>query len=60
MNIEELLGDADFVGKLAALAALASSLPVKSEPLPLPTKSVADLDFSTSMIAGGIVSDDCA
>ena len=57
MNIEELLGDADFVGKLAALA---SSLPVKSEPLQLPTKPVADLDFSTSMIAGGIVSDDCA
>ena len=57
MNIEELLGDADFVGKLAALA---SSLQVKSEPLPLPTKPVADLDFSTSTIAGGIVSDDCA
>lgn len=54
MNINELLEDADFVGKLAALA---SSLPPK-EVLPKPEKP-APGDFNLGTLAGGIVSDDC-
>lgn len=55
MNINELLEDADFVGKLAALA---SSLPPK-EVLPKPSEKPAPGDFNLGTLAGGIVSDDC-